>query len=157
MDKRGPKKKNSWTCKAPPAESIRASDVICCNLDTKNCAKETSRLRGFCDGVAVEAFVNKGGKLRVATAFDLPALSPFSASLSALSLAFWASFSALSVAFLAFLSLCLRILFYSFSGSRLRSTSTSSSCSWALSMPMAAVFESAFSQAFLTSSSLTRQ
>jgi hypothetical protein len=113
----------------PPVESIRASDVICCSLDTKSCAKEASRSWGFCDGIAVEASVNKGGKRGAATAFDLPALSPFLASLSVLSLAFWASFSALPVAFLASLSLYLRILFFSFSGSRLRSTSTSSSCS----------------------------
>jgi hypothetical protein len=137
----------------PPAKSMKAGDVICCSLDTKSCAMEASYLRGFCDGITMEAFVNKGGKLGAAIASDLPALSPFLASLSTLSLAFWASFLALSVAFLASFSLCLRILFFSFSGSRLISTFTSSSCSYALLVPMVAPFKSAVSQAFLTSSS----
>jgi hypothetical protein len=77
MDKRDPKKNNTRTCKAPPVEFIRVGDVICYSLDTESCVKEASRLWGFCDGIAVEASVNKGGKLGVATAFDLPALSPF--------------------------------------------------------------------------------
>jgi hypothetical protein len=138
--------------------------VICCSLDIESCAPEASRLRGFCDGVAVEASVRRSGKLGEPTAFDLLALSPFLASLSSLflaflaslsslSLAFWASFSSLSSAFLASLSLYLRILFFSFSGSRLMSTSTSSSCSCALSVTVGAPFESAVSQVFLTSSS----
>jgi hypothetical protein len=124
------------------AKSIRAGDVICYSLDIESCAMEASRLRGFYDRVAVEASVKRSGKLGAAIAFDLPTLSPFLASLSSLSLAFWVS-----------LSLCLIILFFSFAGSRLMSTSTSSSCSCALSVPVGAPFESVASQVFLTSSS----
>jgi hypothetical protein len=31
----------------PPAESMRASDVICCSFDSESCVVEASRLRGF--------------------------------------------------------------------------------------------------------------
>jgi hypothetical protein len=135
--------------------------VICCSLDIESCAMEASRLRDFCDGIAVEASVKRSCKLGAAIAFDLPAFLAslsslslaFLASLSSLSLAFWASLSSLSSAFLASLSFYLIILFFSFSGSRLMSTSTSSSYSYALSKTVGAPFESAISQVFLTSSS----
>jgi hypothetical protein len=68
--------KNSSTCKVFLAQLLRVGDVLCCRLDIESCAKEASRLRGFCDSDLVEVCVNKSGGLGAASAFDLPAFSP---------------------------------------------------------------------------------
>jgi hypothetical protein len=89
----------------PLAQSLRASDVVCYSLDTESYAKEPSHLQEICDGDPVEICIIKSGGLGATTAFDLLALSPFLASFSTLSKAFWASFLAFSLAFLASLIL----------------------------------------------------
>jgi hypothetical protein len=98
-------KKSSSRSKVPPTQSWKAGDVHYCNLETESCAKEESRLRGFCDIDTVEASSNTSVGVEATTAFDLHDLSTFLASLSNLSLAFWASFSAFNSTFLVSLSL----------------------------------------------------
>jgi hypothetical protein len=90
VESRDPEKKYSWTCKAPPAESMRDGDASCCNIDTKSYAREESRFRGFGDGVAVEVSVNKSWGVMT---LYFPGLWPFLPFFSAA-----ASFTALAVA-----------------------------------------------------------
>jgi hypothetical protein len=114
-------------------------------------------LRGFCDCDAVETCGNTSEGVEATTAFDFLDRPPFLASLFAFSLALKASLSVLALALSASLFLWLRTLFFSFSGSRLMSTSTSSYCTSPWLAPKAAPCESASSQALLASSSSTGQ
>jgi hypothetical protein len=75
---------------------MRDSDASCCSLDTESCAIEESRLRGFCDGDAMEVSVKRSGEVGT---LDFPNfLASFAtaavASLKALAAALVASFSA---------------------------------------------------------------
>jgi hypothetical protein len=127
-----------------------------CSLDTKSCAREESRLRGFCDGVAVEVSINKSGGMMT---LDFPGFSPFLpsffaaavASLTALAMALVASL----LAFLASHVLWLRILFLSFSGSNARSAALNSSGTTTLSDPNLTPLGSTLSQVAFTFSSST--
>ena len=139
---------------SPPGESIRTGDTSCYNLDIESSVMEASRLQGFYDGVAVEASVKKSGGVE---GLDFLNFSPFLPSFFFFSLAFWACFSALSLAFFLSLALWLRILFLSFSGRRLMSTSTSSSYSSPWLVPKVISFKLVCTQAFLTSSSSSGQ
>jgi hypothetical protein len=82
----------------PPAESMRAGDVICWSLHNDSYAYEESRLRGFCDYNAVETYGNTSEGVEATTAFDFPDRPPFLASLSAFSLALRASLLVLGLA-----------------------------------------------------------
>jgi hypothetical protein len=89
---------------------MRVGDVICCNLNAESCAKEASRLQGFCDGDVVDVSVKGSGGVKD---LDFPDFSPFLASfcvaamtsLKALAMALMASLLVMSVAFLASLIL----------------------------------------------------
>ena len=71
----------------PPTESTRDGDASCCSLDTKNCVREDSYLRGFCDGDVVEVSVNNNTGVMT---LEFPSFSPFLASFSVAVVSFMA-------------------------------------------------------------------
>ena len=135
----------------PPIESMRDGNASCCSLNIKNCTREESRLWKFYDGVVVEVFVNNSGGIMT---LDFPGFSPFLErfsvvpSLTALVVVLVDSLSAL----LASLAFWLRILFFSFFGSNVRSAKVNSSSTTTMLSTNLTLLGSTLSQVAVTSS-----